>query len=160
MALTASMRSPTSRSLRSRAGIDANCERASGGVDNSAPVRSGTVAFAPAAGAEFEMVESATLVPFAKEIPSRIIELATILVGGAGEELEERVQASVEGPTQLRNGPIDRMQRQTGRFPCRGRETHLLGVGQRAFRYESQSIHQCVSRHVSTIAAPVGFPTS
>src|SRR5689334_2985604 len=121
--LTASINSPTRRSFNSRGEmVCATCTRS----------------FSGEAGTD----ESATSAGSCK--PGSL--LIAIFVLRTWQQFEKCIQASIQRPTQLGNGPINRVQRQS-RLPIPEFEPALFDTGEGPLGDKPDAVHQRVARH-------------
>ena len=87
-----------------------------------------------------DAVESATIGVLANRIPEpaagmpkaglRIVEVLSVFFFRARQEIEERVEATVERPAKLRDGAVDRMQREACCLTIVQPELHVGRVGE------------------------------
>jgi hypothetical protein len=80
----------------------------------------------------------------------RIIEVALVVCGHAWQKIKERIEASVECATKLRNRAVDRVQSQAGALTVTQCETRLLGVDECAFWNEPDAIDERVTGHIKS----------
>jgi len=77
-----------------------------------------------------------------------IVLVITVLVFRTWQELEERIEASVERPPELRNCSVDRMERQSRLRSILEVQSSFICSGERAFGHEPNAVDQCVARHI------------
>ena len=74
-------------------------------------------------------------------------ELLDIFVVGAGQQIEEGVEAAIERAAKLRDGAVEGVERQAGRRAVGELQRRFVDAFQRAFRNEPDAVDQRVSRH-------------
>lgn len=78
-----------------------------------------------------------------------VIEVLPVFLRRTGEEVEERVQAPVESPPELRNCAVNSMQCEAGARAVLELQANLVNPLEGPFGNEAQPVDQCVARHVA-----------
>src|SRR5262249_31211038 len=73
---------------------------------------------------------------------------------GTREQIEERIETSIERPAQLKNRSVERVQREAGRRSVGERQFRVCDVSQRPLRNEANPIDERVASH-SVILEPI-----
>jgi hypothetical protein len=76
-----------------------------------------------------------------------VAEFLQVLVVGAGKEIEERVEAAVERPPQLRDCAVEGMERQAGGRSVGELQRRLFNAFEGAFGDQTYAVDERVAGH-------------
>ena len=104
------------------------------------------------AGAQLVLFPEATMCRFGVPL-APVAEPLDVLVVGAGEEIEERIEAAIQRAPQLRNRPVEGVERQPGRRAVGELQRRFVDAFQGAFRDQPDAVDERVSSHGVIVAA-------
>src|SRR5256885_2253564 len=74
-----------------------------------------------------------------------VAEFLEVFLVGARQQIEEGVEAAIERSTQLRNGAVEGVQRESGRRPIRELQRRFVDALERPLRNQPNAVDECVA---------------